>query len=100
MKCLRCGYCCIKYLVVIVDDPEKGPVEDNLKCNEGVRCQHLIGDEPGKFSCAIHEKIWYNETPCYEHTQVEQYNSPCRIGEGLMKKDLNEVRKILGLDVR
>jgi len=23
MICLRCGYCCKKYAVVVVDDPEK-----------------------------------------------------------------------------
>ena len=88
MKCLRCGHCCIEYLVVIVDDPNKGIVEGNLKEKKsGERCQHLRGDKPGEYSCAVHNRPWYKKTPCFEFTQIEaSKNTPCRMGEYLLKK--------------
>ena len=88
MKCLRCGYCCVEYDVVIVDDPEIGPEAENLKYKpSGTRCQHLRGDAIGQYSCAIHDYPWYEETPCYGHGQVEQSpDDPCRIGEYMMRK--------------
>ena len=88
MICLRCGYCCQNYCVVIVDDPEKGLAEDNLKFREGKeRCQHLRGDEPGKFLCAVHCEEWYEETPCFSHTQIESDNTNCRMGEYILNKE-------------
>lgn len=89
MICLRCGYCCKQCMVVIVDDPEKGPVEDNLiaiDCHEEGQCKHLRGDKPGEYSCVLHDKPWYEETPCFMHGQEEDNpNTPCRIGEAIMK---------------
>jgi hypothetical protein len=86
MKCLRCGYCCKNYLVIIVDDPEKGIKEDNLICHEGKgSCKHLKGSEPGKHSCALHNREWYDETPCFSHGQIEKKNSNCRMGEYILK---------------
>jgi len=87
MKCLRCGYCCKNYMVVIVDDPAKGTVEDNLILHEGKsQCKHLIGDEPGKYSCALHEYEWYKDTPCFAHGQVEDsLDTPCRLGAYIMR---------------
>ena len=89
MKCIRCGYCCQNSWVVIVDDPAKGPVEGNFKVvgqNGSERCQHLRGDKPGKFSCAIHTKKWYKKTPCFAHGQIEQSkNDVCRMGKYLLK---------------
>ncbi len=84
MKCLKCGYCCINYMVVIVDDPKKGLCEDNLigHLGKGKPCKHLIGNTPGKYSCAIHDYEWYKETPCYKHTQIEDSSDcVCRIGQ-------------------
>lgn len=82
MICLRSGHCCIHYDVIIVDNPDLGIVEDNLKHKPtGVKCQHLIGDNPGEHSCAIHDKEWYNETPCFNHGQQEHGNTNCRMGE-------------------
>ena len=81
MICLRCGYCCVHYDVVIVDDPAKGISEGNLthkRCGE--RCPHLTGSKFGEHACAIHGRKWYKETPCHEYTQIEQKNSPCRMG--------------------
>ena len=90
MICLRCGYCCQALHVVIVDDPEKGLKKDNLKAINCLkeRCQHLRGDKPGEFSCAIHNKKWYKKTPCARHGQIERSeDTPCRMGEYTMKKE-------------
>jgi hypothetical protein len=89
MKCLRCGYCCINYFVPIVDDPDRGLDPDNIIIHkgDGKPCKHLQGDEPGEYSCAVHGKPWYCETPCYDHGQIESNpDSPCRVGEHLLKK--------------
>jgi len=89
MNCLRCGYCCIEYNVAIVDKPELGLREDNVKVKPGgVRCQHLTGDTPGEYSCAIHNEPWYKQTPCFDFGQIEA--SPkdnCRMGAYLLKKE-------------
>ena len=87
MICLRCGYCCCNYFVVIVNDPEKGLEPDNLMPHDGKSpCKHLQGDEPGKHSCALHGYDWYKDTPCFQHGQVEKsQDTPCRIGEYIMK---------------
>ncbi len=92
MKCLRCGYCCKRLLVTIVDDPEKGIVEDNLICYEGDgQCKHLLGDSPGNYSCALHDKSWYKYTPCFDYTQIEQSkDNECRVGRYIMDKQNNE----------
>jgi hypothetical protein len=90
--CLRCGYCCQQYIVGIVRDPDLGPVEGNLMVvNErgpgDGPCPHLRGDEPGSFSCAVHDRPWYNETPCQEYGQIESRpDTPCRIGSYIMEK--------------
>jgi len=82
MKCLRCGYCCHALSVIIVDDPTKGITEDNLKHHAGgKRCPHLLGNKVGEFSCSLHEKSWYKETPCFAHDQISKSPSdPCRMG--------------------
>ena len=88
MKCLRCGYCCKSYMVVIVDDPDKGIVDDNFKARDGKEpCQHLQGDTPGEYSCAIHSYPWYNQTPCFDFTQIEEKNSECRMGRFLIDQE-------------
>jgi hypothetical protein len=95
MICLRCGYCCIQYDVIIVDDPDIGPPDDtpfvkdfsaNLKHKPtGERCQHLTGEACGEYACAIHDRPWYKETPCYQHGQIERSkDTPCRMGKHLM----------------
>ena len=86
MVCLRCGYCCKNYIVGIVDDPDKGIEEDNIIAHmgDGTPCKHLRGDKPGEYSCAIHDRPWYEETPCYSHGQVEKGNTNCRMGEYLL----------------
>jgi hypothetical protein len=81
MICLRCGYCCKKYFVAIVNDPSKGITDKNIIIQTGDnRCKHLVGTEVGKYSCAIHDYTWYKETPCYQFDQVGKIDAPCRIG--------------------
>lgn len=88
MICLRCGYCCIEYTVIIVNDPVIGPAHNNLTTTwSGERCPHLRGSESGEYSCAIHDKQWYPETPCAKHKQIESNeNKFCRIGKHRMKQ--------------
>ena len=92
MKCLRCGYCCKKYHVAVVKDPDLGIRDDNIVMHEGdgTPCMHLKGDKPGEYSCAIHDRAWYKETPCYAHTQFERKDSDCRIGKYNLSKMVGE----------
>ena len=91
MICLRCGYCCVQYDVIIVDDPNVGlqDSEVNLKHKpNGERCQHLTGDKCGEYACAIHDRPWYKKTPCYEYGQIERSpDTPCRMGAHLLKRE-------------
>jgi hypothetical protein len=84
MKCLRCGHCCKRYAVIIVDNPELGVDDiDNLvpHMGTGEPCKHLLGDKPGEYACAVHDYPWYTETPCYRHGQIESDpETPCRMG--------------------
>jgi len=86
MICLRCGHCCKTYVVVIVDDPEKGIVDDNLIGHIGDGpCKHLEGDKPGNYSCKLHNYPWYKETPCYQYGQIEADPSDeCRTGRWML----------------
>ncbi len=89
MKCLRCGYCCRACCVTIVDDPEKGVALDNLIFHSGTDgpCKHLRGEEPGKHSCAIHDRPWYPKTRCFSHGQIERSpDEPCRTGVWMMEQ--------------
>lgn len=81
MKCLRCGYCCTNLFSIVVDDPDKGPVDGNLIANEATVCKHLRGDKVGEFACGVHDRPWYKDTPCNDYTQVEHdVDTPCRRG--------------------
>ena len=78
-------------MVVIVDDPDKAIEEGNLitHMGEGKPCKHLVGDVAGEFSCAIHDKSWYNETPCFSHGQIKtDVDDVCRLGEYFLKTHL------------
>lgn len=83
MRCLRCGHCCLSYMVVIVVDPDIGPeTEENLRAINLAeeRCPHLVGDGP-PYTCAVHELPWFKQTPCATHGQIERYDDElCRIG--------------------
>ncbi len=86
MICLRCGYCCHRYPVMIVDDPDNPISEDNIVAHKGNGpCKHLEGDKRGKYSCKVHSKSWYKETPCFSYGQVEgSIDSECRLGRYFM----------------
>jgi len=78
-------------MVVIVDDPEKGIAEDNLIVHPGndKPCKHLEGNKPGEYSCKIHDKVWYDKTPCFSHDQFSRYpNDPCRIGKYILDNNI------------
>lgn len=85
MKCLRCGYCCCHYLVIILIDPNKGLIEENVKghgTNGPERCMHLRGHKFGEYSCAIHDHPLYSETPCASHnSDTETGTGECQIGK-------------------
>jgi hypothetical protein len=71
----------LEYAVVVVDDPEKGLVDGNVIVRNGTeRCKHFIGNEPGKYACAIHDHPIYQQTPCFQFDQVGSPDSSCRIG--------------------
>jgi len=88
MICLRSGYCCINFDVLIVNDAELGISEDNIIHKPyGVKCKHLEFDKNNVASCLVHDKEWYKDTPCFEFTQIEYSNSNCRLGEFFIKKE-------------
>lgn len=94
MICVRCGYCCRHLSVVIVNDPDKGLVEGNFdfQRGDGTPCKHLRGDGPGKYSCILHDKLWYKDTPCFLRTQFETSDVPCRIGDEIINNKRKKFR--------
>ena len=92
MICLRCGYCCKHYAVVIVDDPSKGLQQDNLICYPGdSQCKHLQGTTPGTYLCTLHDYPWYSNTPCYAFDQVGVDTAECRVGRYMIDKYKKEL---------
>ena len=93
MICLRCGYCCISYDVVIVK-PEHAATT-NLKNTEhlmikkgGEKCPHLSWSCE-QAVCGVHNRKWYKKTPCYSHGQIEQSKDcECRMGRYLIDKKI------------
>ncbi len=95
MICLRCGYCCEKYAVVLPD----GSLHDGSG-----PCKYLKRDKDNKAVCIIHGKefkhnafgskftIPWSETPCGQFTQIERSNSPCRIGKNIGRLKWFEVK--------
>ena len=80
MRCLRCGSCCVRPTVLIVDDPALGVSGSNLTVSHAnERCKHLRGGK-APYTCAIHDEPWYPETPCASHGQIECGNTYCRAG--------------------
>jgi len=85
-------------MVMIVDDPDKGMKKENIVLKpSGERCRHLRGKDPGKFSCAVHDKKWYKKTPCFSHGQIERSpDDVCRTGEWMLKKVKEKDKAVLG----
>jgi len=73
---------------MIVDNPELGITESNIISHpgDGTPCKHLLGDKMGDYSCVLHDLPWYEETPCFSHTQIERGNTECRIGKFLLSQ--------------
>lgn len=46
----------------------------------GEACPHLRWEDDGKATCTIHHLKWYKKTPCFRHSQIEQGDTPCRMG--------------------
>ena len=96
MVCLRCGYCCIHYDVIIVAPHEAKPdliVDfehkfDIIHKHSGQKCPYLSFLN-SVATCSIHEYNWYKDTPCFHHDQISKPNDPCRIGEGIKKGIIN-----------
>ena len=90
-KCYRCGYCCIYTCVAIVINPDKSISEDNIILHnadgENKPCKYLLGNNPGEYTCSIHGKAWYKDTPCASHNAGIDY---CNIG----KHYLNSKNKV------
>jgi hypothetical protein len=105
MRCLNCGHCCKYFLVAIVDDPSKvhpkphpddNIFEDNVIIHSGETgepCKHLKGDGPGSYRCEVHDKWWYNQTPCFMYNQDcgEDQSKLCRIGVYMLSKKEGEL---------
>ena len=93
MKCLRCGYCCIRIEVIIVNNPVLGIVDDNLMAKHtGQSCPHLTGKVSGEYSCAIHDEDWYKDTPCFSHTQIGLDSAVCRTGKFLLENSFDPAK--------
>jgi Fe-S-cluster containining protein len=84
MKCLRCGYCCIHYNVIIVKPGYKRITRASLIYKPGGQhCPHLVFNK-AIATCVIHDKPFYKRTPCFEFTQIEASpEDDCRIGAGI-----------------
>jgi len=84
MICLRCGYCCFAFDVVILLDPEKGLEDEDNYHNKphGETCPHNSINAEGLSTCAIHDHPIYEETPCFRHSQIESNSDKaCRMGK-------------------
>jgi hypothetical protein len=101
MICLRCGYCCINLSVVIIhpDHIQKDlnlkeifydlPEEALIFKPDGELCPHLVFEDK-KAICKIHHFDWFKDTPCHQHTQIEQSKDcNCRMGEYLSKENIS-----------
>ena len=98
MKCVRCGHCCIGYLVSVVKPEyvkeklnlEKLPEEAWLflvdDYGKPITCPHLSYDEENVASCGVHHYEWYKRTACFAHTQAESSEDcECRLGAFVLK---------------
>ena len=98
MICLRCGYCCEiclnsvvrpEYIdsITSVDDLEMDmllPVGKELG-----PCPYFSWDAEGLAVCAIHDKPWYKETPCYQY-QSHLPGVPCMMGKHRQEERLKK----------
>jgi len=96
MKCLRCGYCCCSYMMLVVkpevatEDFKMNKVtEDDVLFINGSPCPNLSWHGTTAI-CALHHYKWYKKTPCYSHGQIEESKDcVCRMGEYMRAKGIN-----------
>ena len=101
MICLRCGYCCYAYDVIIIklgiEKPTFRKEEEFQHKKSDEFCPHLSfnGIEA---SCDIHDKKWFKKTPCHSHSQIGKIDDDCRIGRYILDnfKDLKAYIKRKG----
>lgn len=101
MICVNCGLCCYDYPVGII---KKEFINFNVKTTSdfpeeaidiklgNTPCPHIFWKDH-KSQCAVHDKPWYKQTPCFDFGQIEE--SPdcvCRIGEWIMEKRKTDSR--------
>lgn len=92
MICLRCGYCCIEYDVIIVEPSSVADAVDfdnpkNFKYKPSKEVCPFLSWTGLNFECLIHNYPWYELTPCYAFTQIEANASVCcRLGDHIVSK--------------
>ena len=88
MLCLRCGQCCIRLDIFIVNPSsvladgsiDPGDKEAMIFKPAGQRCPHLAYDaaHEGDYAvCTIHQLPCYRETPCERFEQVGPEDAVC-----------------------
>ena len=90
MICLRCGYCCINPVVIIINpkyvnedlDLQNPLIKEKVMLKKsGEWCPYLEEKNKFIFTCKIHNKPWYKQTPCFEYSQLENdILDKCRLG--------------------
>ncbi len=96
MICVRCGYCCVHLTVIIIAPEYATPnfrmsrvVKEQTFCkHSGEECPHL-SFETDKAICAIHRFKWYEQTPCFSHTQIGAGDAKCRMGVFVKEKNIS-----------
>ena len=81
--CTNCGLCCVDYDVVIIK-PEC--VSDTIDLEDTKIYMHKPGYNPcphlywegDQSRCKIHNYEWYEDTPCFQFTQIG--DGECRLG--------------------
>lgn len=76
-------------MVPIIDDPEKGFIQNNIIVHDGdgSACKHLTGNKAGEYKCKIHEYDFYRKTPCFDYGQIESSpDTECRMGRYIIDK--------------
>lgn len=85
-NCLRCGYCCVAYDVILPDGTYKkgGTICPNLSFNEEGACCSIHGQKLALiYNGKKHYHSWKN-TPCGQHGQIG--DGDCRMGKYLLDK--------------
>lgn len=103
MICLRCGYCCYFYDVIIIkpeaislvteqffDDPSC--MDHLIHKPSGELCPHFDFDtQSGVAICKIHDLWWFEGTPCGQFSQIGPPSSPCRTGVNIRQKTIPNI---------